>query len=75
MQVSVDSGGFANASGTNNWTFGLATGSLSNGSHTLTAQAIDAAGISATSAPVAITVEQWLLQLCRLHALCFAFGK
>jgi hypothetical protein len=57
VQVSVDSGSFANASGTNNWTFGLATGSLSNGSHTLTAQAIDAAGISATSAPVAITVN------------------
>jgi hypothetical protein len=57
VQVSVDSGSFANASGTNNWTFSLSTGSLSNGSHTLTAQVTDAAGISATSAPVAITVN------------------
>ena len=57
VQVSVDGGSFADASGTSSWTFSLATGSLTNGSHTLTAQVTDSAGITATSAPVTITVN------------------
>jgi hypothetical protein len=57
LQVAVDGGGYSNASGTNSWSFNLNTGSLPNGSHTLMAKAIDAAGISATSSPVSITVN------------------
>jgi hypothetical protein len=57
VQVSVDGGTFANASGTNNWSFPLNTSSLSNGPHTLTAKVTDVAGVSATSSPVTITVS------------------
>src|SRR5438477_448325 len=35
VQLSVDGGSFANASGTTNWSFSLNTNSFSNGSHTL----------------------------------------
>jgi hypothetical protein len=57
VQVSVDGGSYSLASGTNTWSFTLNTSSLSNGAHTLTAQATDAAGISATSSVVALTVN------------------
>jgi hypothetical protein len=57
LQVAVDGGSYSNASGTNSWSFNLNTGSLPNGSHTLMAKAIDAAGISATSSSVSITVN------------------
>src|SRR5260370_581794 len=36
VQVQVDGGAFSPASGTNNWTFILNTGSLSNAAHTIT---------------------------------------
>jgi glucuronoarabinoxylan endo-1,4-beta-xylanase len=57
VQVSVDGGGFSNASGTNNWTLTLDTASLTNASHSLTAKAIDSAGNSGLSNSVTITVN------------------
>ena len=57
VQLSVDNGAYSNASGTTNWSFTLNTAALSNGSHTLTAKATDASGLSATSSPVTITVS------------------
>src|SRR5207245_337512 len=43
VQLSVDGGAFANASGTTNWSFSLNTNSFSNGSHTLSATVSDSA--------------------------------
>jgi Bacterial Ig domain/Putative Ig domain/Immunoglobulin domain/Immunoglobulin I-set domain len=57
VQVSVDGGSYSPASGTNAWSYNLNTNSLSNGAHSLTAQATDAAGITATSSALAITVN------------------
>ena len=57
VQVAVDGGSYANASGTSNWTFGLNTASLSNGAHSLSAKTTDTAGISATSSPLPLTVN------------------
>ena len=57
VQLSVDSGSFSNASGTNTWSFSLDTTSLSNATHTLTAKATDSSGNTATSNPVSITVN------------------
>src|ERR1700730_9120381 len=69
VQVSVDGGSFSTASGTSNWSFSLSTASLGNGSHTLTAKANNTAGISATSAPVSITVNNGNLATdCTLYA-------
>src|SRR5438132_2238785 len=41
VQLSVDGGTFANASGTSNWSYSLNTNSLSNGPHTLSAKVND----------------------------------
>jgi hypothetical protein len=57
VQVSVDGGAFANASGTSNWSFALNTNSLANGPHSLSAKVNDAAGKSATSSLVDFTVN------------------
>jgi hypothetical protein len=57
VQVAVDGGNYSPASGTNTWSFNLNTSSLSNGPHSLTAQATDAAGITATSSTLALTVN------------------
>ena len=57
VQLSVDGGSYSNASGTNNWSFSLNTAALSNGAHSLSAKTTDAAGISATSSTVAMTVN------------------
>jgi hypothetical protein len=68
-KISIDGGSYSNVSGTNNWSFSLNTNSLSNGSHTLTAQITDVAGITATSAPVTITVNNGALATdCTLYA-------
>ena len=56
VQVSVDGGAFANASGTSNWSFSLNTNSLSNGPHTLSAKVNDSTG-SATSPLVNFSVN------------------
>jgi hypothetical protein len=69
VQVSVDGGPFSNASGTNNWNFDLDTSSLSNGSHSLTAQANDVAGNSATSSPLTLVVNNGTVaNNCTLYA-------
>jgi len=57
IQVSLDGGSYANASGTSHWTFGIDTNSLSNGPHTISAKVRDAAGMTATSSPVGISVK------------------
>jgi Bacterial Ig domain/Putative Ig domain/Immunoglobulin domain len=57
VQVAVDGGSYAPASGTTNWSLSVNTDSLANGAHTLTAQVTDAAGITATSSALAITVN------------------
>jgi len=57
VQVSVDGGSYSNASGTNNWSIGLNTDSLADGAHSLSARTTDAAGISATSPTVEVTVN------------------
>jgi glucuronoarabinoxylan endo-1,4-beta-xylanase len=57
VQVSVDNGNFSNASGTNNWTFSLDTGSLGNATHTLIAKATDSSGNTATSGSISIIVN------------------
>src|SRR5438477_5480409 len=57
VQVSVDGGSFANASGTTNWSFSLNTNSFSNGSHTLSAKVSDSAGLSATSSVANFSVN------------------
>ena len=57
VQVSVDGGAFANASGTSSWSFSLNTNSLSNGAHTLSAKLTDTSGGSATSSLVDVIVN------------------
>ena len=57
VQVSVDGGTFANASGTSSWSFSLNSNSLSNGAHTLSAKVTDSGGDSATSSLVDVTVN------------------
>jgi hypothetical protein len=69
VQVSVDGGAFSSASGTSNWSFALNTSSLSNGPHSLTAKASDAAGISSSTSPLAFTVSNGSLASdCTLFA-------
>jgi hypothetical protein len=69
VQVAVDGGTFATASGTNNWSFSLNTASLSNSTHTVTAKTADLAGITATSSPATITVNNGALAAnCTLYA-------
>ena len=57
VQITVDSGGFSSASGTNTWSFSLNTASLSNATHTLTAKVTDSSGGTASSSVVSITVN------------------
>ena len=56
VQVSVDGGTPVLASGTTAWSVGLDTTALSNGSHTITAQATDSNG-STGSASITVTVS------------------
>jgi hypothetical protein len=69
VHVSVDGGSYVSASGTSRWTFSIDTNSLSNGLHTISARVSDAAGITATSAPVGISVKNGALATdCTLYA-------
>lgn len=56
VAVSVDGGAYQPAQGTTAWSFALDTSTLANGSHTLTAQATDAAGNTAVSSET-VTVQ------------------
>jgi hypothetical protein len=56
VSVAVDSGSFQPASGTSSWTYQLITDNLTNGNHTITSQAADAHGNSATSS-ISVTVN------------------
>lgn len=49
VEVAVDGGPYATASGTSSWSWGWSTTSLANGSHSLVARATDAAGNTATA--------------------------
>lgn len=69
VQVSTDSGSYSNAAGTNIWSFTLNTASLSNGLHTIWARATDAAGVTSTSSPITVTVNNTTLASdCTLYA-------
>lgn len=56
VSVSVDGGLYQPAAGTSSWTDGLDTTSLADGTHTLTARAIDTSGNAAT-ASVSVNVQ------------------
>lgn len=56
VEIKVDGGSYETASGLTSWSLGLDTRALSNGAHTLTAQATDTANNSAV-ASVAFTVS------------------
>lgn len=49
VEVSIDAGAFQPAQGTASWSFMLDTAAYSNGTHSLTARATDAAGNTATA--------------------------
>jgi hypothetical protein len=49
VELSVDGGAYQTAAGTSSWSFSLATGSLSDGAHTLTVRATDSSGNQATT--------------------------
>lgn len=70
VQVSTDSGSYSNASGTNNWSFRLDTTALPNGFHTILAGATDIAGVTSTSSPLTVTVNN-----TTLASDCTLFGS
>jgi hypothetical protein len=49
VEVAVDGGPYATASGTGSWAWSWSTASVANGTHTLTARATDASGNTATT--------------------------
>ncbi len=53
VEVRVDSGAFAAASGTQSWSYAWNTAGVSNGSHTLTARVTDTGGLTATASVTA----------------------
>ena len=57
VAVSVDGGVYVPVSGSTSWTYSLNTAGLGNGSHTITAKALDAAGNSAITNIVTVTVS------------------
>src|SRR5947209_3715891 len=59
VAVAVDGGPFSAAQGTTAWSYSLATGSLSNGAHTIWVRASDGSG-NVTTASVAVTVQNGL---------------
>jgi len=63
VQVSVDNGTPHVANGTTNWTASINTTTLANGSHTISAQATDANGNTATAA-VTVTVSNGISTSC-----------
>lgn len=59
VAVSVDGGAYAAAQGTASWSYALATGSLANGTHTISVRATDGSGNVGT-ASVAVNVQNGL---------------
>jgi Domain of unknown function (DUF4082)/Bacterial Ig domain len=69
VQVEVDGRTYASASGTNNWTASVDTNSLTNGLHTISAKVSDVAGMTSSSAPTSVTVNNGALASdCTLFA-------
>ena len=64
VAVAVDGGPFSPAQGTTAWSYSLATGSLSNGTHTIWVRASDGAG-NATTASVVVSVQNGLRRAWR----------
>jgi chitodextrinase len=56
IQISIDGGSYAPATGTTSWTYPLNTGGLSNGTHTITAEATDIGG-NTNTASITIVVS------------------
>ena len=56
VSLAVDNGGFTPANGTSSWTDAVNTSSLSDGSHALTARAVDQAGNVGTT-QITISVQ------------------
>jgi Bacterial Ig domain len=59
VAVSVDGGAYAAAQGTASWSYALATGSLANGTHTVSVRATDSSG-NVGAASVAVNVQNSL---------------
>ncbi len=69
VQVSIDGGSYANASGTTSWTFSVNTTALSNGTHSFSAKVTDPSGRTATSSLLDLNVNNDLLASdCTLYA-------
>ncbi len=69
VQVSVDGGSYANASGTTSWTFSVNATALSNGTHTFSAKLTDPSGRSATSSLLNLNFNNGSLPSdCTLYA-------
>jgi len=69
VQVEVDGGTYVSAAGTNNWNASIDTNSLANGIHTISAKVSDVAGMTSSSTPVSVTVNNGALAAdCTLFA-------
>lgn len=63
VQVSADGGSPVTATGTSSWSASIDTTQLSNGAHTITATATDAAGVTATASE-SVTVDNAVATSC-----------
>jgi len=69
VQVSIDGGSYANASGTTSWTFSVNTTALSTGTHSFSAKVTDPSGRTATSSLLDLNVNNGSLASdCTLYA-------
>jgi hypothetical protein len=69
VQIELDGGSYATASGTNNWNASIDTNSLANGVHIISAKVSDVAGMTASSSPISVTVKNTALASdCTLFA-------
>ena len=76
VQVSVDGGTYANASGTTSWTFPVNTTALSNGTHSFVARVTDSGGRTATSSLLDLTVDNSSLAgNCTIYASASGGGS
>jgi len=56
VEIKVDTGAYVQAAGTQSWSYSWNTGSVANGSHTLTARATDTGGLT-TSTSLSVNVS------------------